>query len=346
MCTGPLAFAAPSTLTVGGDLRAIIAADFNHDEHADLAVASGFDDTIIVFRGKGDGSFFPSVGYYGGYFPMGLAAADANGDGRIDLAVANFGTTVSVLFNRGDGSLAAPFSYEAGENPHSVAAADLNGDGLADVATTNLTTNDVSVLLKLGDGEEFALAVNYAAGTTPGSVVPADLDRDGDLDLIVADDGAVGVLPNRGDGTFSAARSYPFSGFSEAITVVDVDNDGHLDVAAAAGSVAVLRNAGDGTLGMPHYYLAGPGPRAITAADFDGDGSSDLAVANLGVGDTDVTLLRNLGDGTFETLDYKAGTGSAISVTTADLDHDDDPDVIVANFISGNVSVISNLCIP
>lgn len=71
----------------------------------------------------------------------------ADGDGKPDLAVANYGSNaVSVFLADGDGTLRTAVSYAAGLGPHSVAVADFNGDGKPDVAVANLG-DGVSVLL-------------------------------------------------------------------------------------------------------------------------------------------------------------------------------------------------------
>ncbi|MEP7126450.1 MAG: VCBS repeat-containing protein, partial [Byssovorax sp.] len=136
--------------------------------------------------------------------PNSVAAADLNGDGKTDLAVANT-TNVSVLLNQGNGTFAA-INYAAGSNPTSVVAADLNGDGKADLAIANKGSGNVSVLLNLGNGT-FAAAVNYAAGSNAASVAAVDLNGDGKPDLAVTNSGSgnVSVLLNLGNGTFAAA---------------------------------------------------------------------------------------------------------------------------------------------
>ena len=96
-------FAAPTTIPVGSKPDAIIAADFNNDGKVDLAVANYADATITILLGNGDGTFTPASGspYAVGRGPYQIAAADFNGDGKLDLAVVN-GTdgTVSILLQQ------------------------------------------------------------------------------------------------------------------------------------------------------------------------------------------------------------------------------------------------------
>jgi hypothetical protein len=87
-------------------------------------------------------------------------------------------------------------------------------------------------------------------------------------------------------------------------------------------------------------YGAGSGPHSVFCADLDGDTDLDLAVANSG--SSNVSVLKNNGDGTFQTkVDYGAGNYS-FDVFCADLDGDTDLDLAVANWGSDNVSILKN----
>src|SRR5262249_57219149 len=92
-----------------------------------------------------------------GTSPSGIAAADRNGDGKPDLATANYGNgTVSVLLNDGAGGFAAGVAYPAfggtGFGLYDITAADLNGDGRQDLAVANHNYGRVGVYLGKGDG--------------------------------------------------------------------------------------------------------------------------------------------------------------------------------------------------
>jgi len=131
-----------------------------------------------------------------------VAIGDLNGDGKPDLATANFGFdtlgTVSVLLGMGDGTFGVHTDFPTGDAPYSVAIGDLNRDGKLDLATANFSANTVSVLLGDGAGG-FGTSVDFATGAGPSSVVMGDLNRDGKPDLAVANNkvpGTVSVLLN------------------------------------------------------------------------------------------------------------------------------------------------------
>src|SRR5207237_1346847 len=127
----------------------------------------------------------------GGTGPLSVAVGDLNGDGRLDLAAANFtSSNVSVLLGNGAGGFApaggSPFAG-GGTGPMSVAVGDLNGDGRLDLATANQTSANVSVLLRNGAGRFAAAAGSPFAtgGSGPRSVAVGDLNGDGKQDLAV-----------------------------------------------------------------------------------------------------------------------------------------------------------------
>jgi hypothetical protein len=145
-------FQAPRSYAAGSKPQSVAAGDFNGDGVPDLAVANAgsypyTDGSVSVLLGNGDGTFRAAVSYAAGTAPTSVAVGDFNGDGLLDLAVADAGG-VRVLLGNGDGTFrTTPISYVSGVSPNSVAVADFNGDGWPDLAVANFASNDVSLLL-------------------------------------------------------------------------------------------------------------------------------------------------------------------------------------------------------
>jgi hypothetical protein len=207
---------APQSVAVG---------DFNGDGVQDLAVANaGYDECVeydpkygycirwerrgsstSVLLGQRDGTFGSAVTVNGGISPAFIVTADFNGDGVLDLAVADGRLNrVSVLLGNGNGSFQEARNFAVGNTPVSVATGDFNGDGKLDLAVATGGSNNVSVLLGNGDGS-FQAALNFGAGSSPRSVAVARF-RGAAMpdDLAVANGGSnnVSVLLGNGDGTF------------------------------------------------------------------------------------------------------------------------------------------------
>jgi len=291
---------------------------------------------------------FTSVTRTTGDGPRAIAAGDVDGDGNIDLAVANAVTNdVAILQNLGNGSFAdAPQKLPAGGfGPSGVAVGDWNGDGRQDLAVANNYSGKVALRVQNADGS-FSPAGEVAAGTGPSSIVAADLDGDGDLDLAVTNEfnNNVALLRNEA-GKFSPAGTLLVGNAPQGVTAADVNGDGRPDLIVAnfsSRNVSLLRNTSNGSLSFAAAVnmATGYNPFSVTTADVNGDGHLDLISAN--VTSDDVSVLRNRGDGTFfPSVSFAAGLGPT-SLAAADLDRDGDLDLAVGNATSEQLSVLIN----
>jgi hypothetical protein len=309
--------------------------------------------------------FAPAVPYDVGHSPRSVFCADLDGDGDLDLAVANLGANnVSILKNNGDGTFQPAVTYNTGGAPYCLFCADLDLDGDLDLVVANSGSNKISVLKNNGDGT-FQAKVDYDAGSKPVSVFCADLDGDYDQDIVVANYSGdnVSILKNNGDGTFQTKVNYSTGRKPVWVFCADLDGDLDMDLAVAdngSDKISVLKNNGDGTFQAKVDYACGEAPTSVFCTDLDGDADLDLTATcggNSGFtslveeGDTStitccngvVSLLMNNGDGTFQTADHY-GTGiDPRSVFAEDLDGDADWDLALANYSNDNVSLLKNL---
>jgi len=285
---------------------------------------SGSQDDTTIFRSPLAGVNFRAAVTYTttGYNPYSVAVADLNGDGKLDLVVANQqqsrnlqAGSISVMLGKGNGKFGAPVNYSSGgEGAFSISVADVNGDGKPDLIVANgcdgtCTTGQVAVLLGKGNGT-FKNPVTYSSGapSTFGShVAVGDVNGDGKLDLVVATTGTgcgsgcppglVGVLLGNGNGTFKKAKTYKTGGFDAIgwVVIADVNGDKKPDLIVAnycasscsyppsAGSVGVLLGKGDGTfLPVKTFPSGGNGTVSVAVADVNKDGKPDILVANCG----------------------------------------------------------------
>ena len=146
--------AASKSPTTGYQPASIAIADFNADGKADIAVSNfgTLANSLTILLGNGDGTFIPAPSVATGSQPYQVVAGDFNGDGIVDLAVANTaGFDASVLLGNGDGTFLPVYAPAAGWYPYSLAVADFNGDGVPDLAAANSgtspATSNATVLL-------------------------------------------------------------------------------------------------------------------------------------------------------------------------------------------------------
>lgn len=360
---GAGAFSIPVAYTIAKPSRGIIAADFDGDGRVDLVAAdtglNGEGNQVSLLHNTG-ASFAPAAHFSTGAGtsagPVGLAAADFDGDGDIDLAAANYGylgqgSTVALLRNNGAGGFLPPVAFAAGGGPWKLAAGDLDGDGDVDLAVAR-DARRLSILRN--QGGTFAAPEEYTVLSGSSSdayrqVAVSDVDLDGDLDVLYASNGLYGAVGpvvalyrNPGNGTFAGAESIPLDVFSSSPTdmaVRDVTGDGWPDVLVAE-HLAWTLVPGNGAGGFlpARLYLGGEGPIAIDAADMDGDGDLDPAVTNRD--SLELTVHWNDGFGNLPVpASYPAGS-LGNSMAAGDVDHDGDLDLAVSYGYTGAGGVL------
>lgn len=291
--------------------------------------------------------FIVAAVYPTGKYPWAVAVSDFNGDGRADLAVANYGGGASVLLGLGDGAYGAATNFVTGANPVAVAVADFNGDGRQDLVTANLTADNVSVFLGAGDGT-FLVAANSLAGTSPSAVAVGDFDEDGRPDVAVANKlpaGTVTVLRGLGNGSFQLLNLLAAGNSPSAVATGDFNGDGHVDLAVAnvgSGTLSVFHSNGTGLFQLVGTPAVGPRPESVAVGDFDNNGWADLVVANnTSVGT--VTVLLNNGSGGFAPGDAFAAGPVPRYVGVGDFNSDGYADLAVANFTTPGVYPVTIL---
>jgi hypothetical protein len=278
------------------------------------------------------GGFQAAASYSAGTSPNGIAVADFNGDGALDLAVSDYGGTVNVFLGNGDGTFQTAVSYPAGATASAVAAGDFNGDGKVDLAVTNIGSGTVSILLGNGDGS-FQTPVPYSVGREPVYVAVADFNGDGKADLAVANslDGTVSVLMGNGDGTFRTPVPYNLlAAEPSSLAVADLNGDGNPDLVAGTlyGFCTLLGN-GDGTLQSPVFYsYGGIDPGTIAVGDFTSGGKLDVVVSLYEFG---IEVFPGKGDGTFLAPIASGSQNYGGSLVVGDFDGDGKLDLAITD---------------
>lgn len=322
------------TSTVPGFPRALIAGDFNGDDRLDLGAAGPpnpnnlSENNVALLLGNGDGSFQSVVVSQSGNVPNAAAAADFNRDGRLDLAIADFGTSsVTVLLGTGTAAFASPAlapsplqstplvaNFTGGPAPDSVvltatgqilfrrSLADSPGAFAPPVVINSqpeFAARDLALVRSAGktvylaalDASLFAVSTDPSAARVP-RVTLYRLGPDGSFRILLSLDLPAGSLPSN-------------------IASADLAGDGLGDLvlsAAATGQVFVVLQTAPGVFRLAPALVVGGNPSVIDLVDVDGDNRADIVVADRFSGQ--VSVLLNQGGGVFASEDrFRAGTG-------------------------------------
>ncbi|UJR34157.1 hypothetical protein I4U23_021564 [Adineta vaga] len=335
--------------------QSVLIDDFNNDHHLDIAVVNYYSSYLNIYLGNGDGTFskptLTSTGSDSG--PYSIASGDFNNDTYLDIAVANYDmNNLGILLGYGNGSFRDIITYSTGDYlaVFDVAVGDLNNDHRLDIAIVNNDGDDIGLFFGYGNGT-FSNRVILSIGSSSGprSIDIIDLNHDMHLDLVIVNEWTndINIFLGYGNGSFKDKISYSNSKGSGAYysTVVDLNNDNHLDIIVLLYSnrgAVIFLGHGDGTFHYESTYSTGSdsGPYSCTTGDLNNDTYIDILISDCTSGQ--IIILYGFGDGRFSdekrfsTIDRTC----LISIAVADLNYDNHLDIVVANFDANNIGIL------
>jgi len=279
-------------IAVGNSPNGIAIGDINGDGANDLVVAavrSDLSGCISIFNQTTAGSFPVRGDLDAGTYPDGIALGDLNGDGRLDIAVANYGDgTVGLYLQKSGGGFYPMIPYTVGSGPRCVAIGDVNNDGRPDLVNTVFFDNKTVIHFQTSNGQLQMPAVKMDSGFHPVGLAIGDVDSNGRPDIVVANSlsNTTGVYYQKPDGTLLGMVNVPSSGFQTwQVAAGDLNDDGRPDVAVSnlwpnADVVDISAEDLSGALKSMVSLQSVAGPDGVGIGDLDGDGLNDVVTAN------------------------------------------------------------------
>ena len=318
----------------------LLMADVDADARAEvLAGCTGTAGLLAVIRAAG-ASPVVAVTYDtpNSNFSAGMAAADFDGDGALDVAQ----PPGVVLFGDGQGGF-GPATGLSAASISGLRAGDLDGDGRVDLVGRH-SSGFTAILHNLGDGR-FPVVPPLVGGGRFHALGGGDFDEDGLRDLAtvfspLSNPNGRDLVTLGGDGEALATRAtapLPALTPGPGVAVGRLDADLHLDlvVGTSGAGLAVHRGLGDGSFTPAGTLAAGAETPYPVIGDFNADGAADIVFANA----TGVQLVTGHGDGTFEPPVIVSGLTQGVLVA-AHLDADNHLDLALAELASDAVHVL------
>ena len=272
---------------------------------------------------------------------------DVDGDGDIDLALAQEHATNLILLNDGSGVfsvLTGAVMGGTGDN-EDVRLRDFDGDNSLDMLTVHEDDGVHALLINDGSGIFQDMSALIPVNSIANAAEVIDLNSDARPDILLGNAGLNIVLLQQADGSFvDDTGNRPIgSETTQDLLLLDVDGDNDEDLFVANETDnRLFINDGNGffTDETATRLPAGGGEtREADAADVDDDGDLDIIVANVNFNSgrpIQNQLLLNDGGGIYTdaTATHLAGVvnmGNSFTIKFIDIDSDGDPDILSPN---------------
>ncbi|MBN8568003.1 MAG: T9SS type A sorting domain-containing protein [Ignavibacteria bacterium] len=323
---------------------------------------------IISQSAFAQATFSAKTDFATGTNPQSVSINDFNGDGKRDLAVANYvSSTASVFLNTtATGNAVPTFSaktdFSTGAFCNFVTSGDLNGDGKPDLVVANNSNTTVTVFLNTTTPgavtPTFSAKTDFTGFSGPTSISLCDMNGDGKLDMVVINYSSafVSVMMNTtttgaATPTFSARTDFSIGTNVYSVSTADYNGDGKLDIVTSNnGSLSILLNTTTTGAATPTFsantnFTISSGASIVSVCDLNNDGKPDLTASAGGAAQACVflnTTTPGASTPTFTTRQNFTTGNQPNCVAAGDINGDGKQDFVTANNADNTISVLMN----
>jgi gliding motility-associated-like protein len=354
------------TLPTGDRPISVAFGDFDGDGKPDLVVTNNLDGKLSVYKNQstpGNITMAGKVDFPVPAKPVGLAIADIDLDGKLDLGITSQFIGLTVLRNTSTvgvidaSTFASGVDFITGIYGFNLSLGDLDGDGRVDAVIPNLSAYTVSILRNTSTPGTVSFASEIVLTTAPGSpafnfgtgfTALGDIDGDGKKDLVVNNltVNTISLYRNTSStGSISFDPKFDLSVPTNGISYLnDLDGDSKVDLIMENNysSVSIYKNtASSGFINAATFSSPVTFPTAlggvITLGDIDGDGKTDI-VTNAGI----VSILRNvigeISPPTITSFTPSGSIGTSVTITGTNFSTTSANNIVKFNGITATVT--------
>jgi protein involved in polysaccharide export with SLBB domain len=274
----------------GGHFYSADIGDFNGDTLPDIAAGSFEPGGIMVWVGKGDGSWVQISSPSEDGEIQSIAVGDVNNDKLCDIVASSKGSLqgIHLWISKGDGSWDSPIIIDSDSGYQGIKLSDVNNDKLMDIIAANESiglNGGVRVWINQKHSTWRPILGPERAGRFK-NIETADINNDGNTDLIASSIGTKGGIKiwyGDGKGNWSPSVDLDITGYIIGLGVGDVNQDGWIDILTSIyyQGIVVLYNKKDGSFSKAKSIIKHDSFWDILLLDWDNDGKKDIFASSM-----------------------------------------------------------------